>query len=57
MIFVQGHEKMTLKKDDRVVPSGYGRIKSWNIIAGTVIRIRGNSVFVHWEPIMRMKWI
>lgn len=38
-----------IKKDDRVIPSGFGRTKTWDMIAGTVIQKRGKSVFVHWD--------
>ena len=40
---------MDIKKDDRVVPSGYGRTRTWDMMTGTVIRRRGRNISVHWD--------
>ena len=40
---------MTLKKDDRVVPTGHGKTKLWGDVVGKVTKRRGDKVFVQWE--------
>ena len=40
---------MTLKKGDRVVPTGHGKTKNWGNVVGKVTKRLGNKVFVQWE--------